>query len=240
MLDVEVPEINLDFIAGLKGQTKESFLDDLNLAVSLEPTMIHTYPLTETGATTGVSVDSGSRERIRELLKIGIGFLEKSGFKMIRNDGFGRSESSRNVQETDVFRYNSNVLGIGSGSQSHSFSGYSYITKPRLKDYMKSISDNKPYYSGIKMNIDYEKRWFVLHNINDGIVLDDYRSIFGSDLLDDFSAELTFLSKQGLVDINDSRIIRKANGKGVFLRAVELFYNDEVMELLLKKASKRN
>ena len=229
-----IKEINIDLIAGLRGQTDESFVNDIRLVKKLSPSMVHVYPLTATAATL-FSRDGlyKSKEIIIRRITLAQKMLGNAGFEKIMNDGYGLGESSRNVQETDLIRYNANILGIGNGSQSHIFSHYSYITEPDYKHYMISVVKEKPFYRGTKMNLNREMRWFILHNIREGVSRKIFRQLFVKDIMDVFPNELKYLSEKGLISISEAEI--KPLKKEIYADIVNLFFEEQIKREIARK-----
>lgn len=237
-----IPEINIDLISGLEEQSKAIFIDDVNKAIKLKPTIIHLYPLTPTGVALFNKVDI---KKTSNWIKSATKILRKVGYKKLRNDGWGLNDSARNVQESDVYRYNSSVLGLGNGSQTHIFGYLTYITISSLQGYITSIRGGLPHYFGYEMNEDREKRWYILHNLVgvDGVSREIFLKVFNKDVLDIFGSEFKKLEKKRTVKITDKEIVLTDCSLESQRDIINTFYEQKFInkiKSLLKNEKKKN
>jgi oxygen-independent coproporphyrinogen III oxidase len=117
--------INAELIAGLPGQTKESFLDDLKVIVDLGVDSVHCYPLLITPLTAlwkkemkkEVLMPSPYAE---EMWQAGAHFLKDNGYSY-KGDDFCRRDDARNPLYTTFKRGSmwGGILGVGVSAISH-------------------------------------------------------------------------------------------------------------------------
>lgn len=189
----DFPCVNVDFIYGIPGQTKESLLESLKEAMEFEPEEIFLYPLY---VKHGVQM-----EREGVVLEPDAAFAQyQAAVSFLRGEGFCQ-DSMRRFVRRDTGRVFSECgfgtsVGLGCGGRSylgklHFCSPYA-ITRRECLARLQEYEDTKDFMKithGIVLSEEEQKRRYVIRHllIRPGIELGRYRELFGRDVLEDFS-----------------------------------------------------
>lgn len=223
----------VDLIYGLAGQSDASWLASLEAVIALRPQTICTYALT-TRPQTGYAA-KGYRElnpallyrrydMARALLRER-GYMAENHVRYIANAAGGYRQKANHWA-------GENVLGIGAGARSYlrdcDFqNGYSLHRRHKvLTSYTESVENGgSPITAGYIMDKDERRRKRVLLGL---FALDRarYRYEFGTDPLNDFSAEFNRLEHEGLVEIGDDVIRLTELGARFRENIVPLFFSE--------------
>ena len=185
-------QISLDLLAPLVGETAASFERGASRAFELEPDQLVLYryePVTRGG----VRMEPGSLpfETARDLLLAAV----PSSYRRVPNTGEtvvlehrdARAFRTRYLQHD---RQPSSMLGLGPFAESHVFD---------VGDYVGSrLEDSSPYH-GHRLAPREERARFIGRHLGGGLagIEADYRAAFGTNLHDDYGAELAFLDEHG-------------------------------------------
>lgn len=237
-----IPYINIDLMAGLEGQSVKSFLSDLKLVIRLGADMIHVngfMPLPQTPFSLQGRKFTASQTAKREKMILE---SEKILNKFSRNnsveDGRGSSEDADNIQETDLRKENSSLIGIGLSAQSHAF-GEAWYNHP-----LSVIRKNKPAHRGIpgfwgvRGNLDEEMRKFIVTNFRGGFSFSLFKKLFGKDARTVFMREFSGLSGMDNIKISGDRFysfFKNRQEAGVFSK---LFYSKRRITAIMAKHKK--
>jgi oxygen-independent coproporphyrinogen-3 oxidase len=236
-----IPYINIDLMAGLEGQSVKSFLSDLKLAISLGADIIHVngfMPLPHTpfslqGRKLTLSQIAKREKIILESRKI----LNKFSGNNSAEDGRGSSEDADNIQETDLRKENSSLIGIGFSAQSHAF-GEAWYSHPH-----SVVRKNKPHrgipgFWGVRGNLDEEMRKFIVTNFRSGFSFSLFKKLFGKDARTVFMREFSKLSGMNNIKISGDRFysfFKNRQEAGVFSK---LFYSKRRITAIMAKHKK--
>jgi oxygen-independent coproporphyrinogen III oxidase len=232
-----IPYINVDLIAGLEGQSVKSFLDDLKTVLELGADMVHVTgftPLAHTPFCRAGNRLSLSQKRNREIM-VGLSHeILTKFYKDISAENAGSSEKAENVQETDLRKENSSLLGIGYGSQSHAF-GQAWYQHPHLI-MMKSKPDFKkiPPFFGVRGSLDEEMRKFIFSNLQRGFSRKFFYALFGEDALKVFKGQIGCLVRDGKLKVDGDRVISSINKRQDFLVYSKLFYSQKRIDSIFQ------
>ena len=113
----KIPEVNLDLIYGIYGQTKASWRYSLEKTLAYEPTEIFLYPL-YTRPLTGLSkMQQENKDNRLDLFRFGRDFLLSNGYMQTSMRCFRKADIpyfSNNYQSTQ-----NSMIGIGAGARSY-------------------------------------------------------------------------------------------------------------------------
>jgi coproporphyrinogen III oxidase-like Fe-S oxidoreductase len=223
-----IPYINIDLIAGLEKQSIQSFVSDLKLVLKLGADMVHVTgftPLSHTLFCKAGKKLSLSQKQDREIMIAKSREIIRKFFKEIKAENSGSSEEAANIQETDIRKENSSLLGIGYSAQSHAFSQVWYehphlVIKKNKPDYKKL-----PIFRGVRGNLDEEMRKFIFNNLQKGFSRRFFYKLFKRDVLLVFNQEITELVKLRKLKIENDQIISNIKKRKEFLIFSKLFYS---------------
>lgn len=232
-----IPYINIDLIAGLEGQSIRSFVSDLKLVLKLGADMVHVTgftPLSHTLFCKAGKKLSSTQKQNREIMIAESQEIIGKFFKEIKAENPGLSEEAANIQETDIRKENSSLLGIGYSAQSHAF-GQAWYEHPHLV-----VKKNKPVYRklpifrGVRGSLDEEMRKFIFNNLQKGFSRKFFYQLFKKDALMVFNQEISELTRLGKLKIENDRIISNIKKRKEFLIFSKLFYSKDRLKAIFR------
>ncbi len=201
----DFPCVNLDFIYGIPGQTRESFLESLKEARAYEPEEIFLYPLyVKHGAGLLKDMREGmvlDPERAADEYEAGADYLIQMGYHQDSMRRFVRRESE-NREFLDCGSGTSLALGCGGRSylgSLHFCTPYAITRTDCLKELeqFENTRDFTRITHGIFLSGEEQKRRYVIRHllIRPGIPAKSYEQIFGTRLLGDFPILETWIQE---------------------------------------------
>ena len=207
-----IPHINFDCIAGLEGQSMESFQRDVRYLLSLEPDSIHLNgfrPLPRTNFRQEGRAMSLEQERLRdEMLAWGHELLATNGYANQLQQGPHRTQDAANIQEYDLRRQNSSLVGLGFPARAHAFGGYYYVrsTQDGFVPELRHQNTGARRWRGVRSDHNEEMHKFLVTNIRNGVDRAEFAQLFGQDVLAAKPEPLKILERLGAVDIRQRRV----------------------------------
>ncbi len=207
-----IRHINCDLMAGLPLQSLESFQRDLKFLVSLHPDSVHLNgyrPLPRTRLAQGGTGMTPPRIAIRdEMLTWAEEALSKEGFASHLGQGPRRTSNAANIQEYDLRRQNSSLLGLGFGARAHSFGGHYYI--PDAADgfstaLQRELSGTRRW-RAIRADETEEQHKYLVSNFRTGFTRAEFRELFKCDPVSVAPEAFQDLADLGMVLISDTEI----------------------------------
>jgi len=205
-----IAHVNCDLMAGLPEQTLQSFQEDLRFLLSLEPDSVHLNgfrPLPRTRL--GPSAMSPERIVLRdEMLTWGTTALSEAGHGSDLGQGPRRTRNAANIQEYDLRRQNSSLLGLGFPARAHSFGSHYY-----LPDVAEGFDPS------LRREIGGERRWrairadgaeeqhkYLVSNLRTGFTRAEFHALFDMDPIAAAPEGFAALEALGVVHLGDSEI----------------------------------
>jgi oxygen-independent coproporphyrinogen-3 oxidase len=142
-----IPQVSLDLIFGIPGQTEEEWREDLARALALEPDHLSTYGLTyEKGTPLWKQRQRGDLSPLDEdaelaLYKIAIDTLEAAGFEHYEISNFARS--GRRSRHNQVYWANEAYFGFGMGAARY-VRGTRELNTRDLNTYLRRTLSGEP------------------------------------------------------------------------------------------------
>jgi oxygen-independent coproporphyrinogen-3 oxidase len=213
--------MNIDLMYGLPGQTVDTWLASLRTALRFAPEELYLYPLYVRPLTglgrraDGASPEEQWDEQRLACYRAGRALLLDAGYSQVSMRMF----RARHAPTEDGPVYccqEDGMVGLGCGARSytqalHYSSEYAVgATGVRaiLSDYLsRPTSSFDVAHYGVWLSDEDRRRRYVIQSLlqADGLVLEAYRTRFGSDLLQDMP-ELYELPEHGLATIDSSRL----------------------------------
>ena len=148
--EVGFPQINIDLIAGMVGETDDNWHDCVTKAIEMEPDNITMYQMElpyntvyskemkDAGVSSPVADWPTKRRWVSEAMDrlIEVGYHASSGNEMVRNP-----ETDQFVYRDNLFR-GSDLLATGVSSFGH-FQGVHYQNLDKIEDYMETVTNGK-------------------------------------------------------------------------------------------------
>jgi len=220
-----IPELNIDLIYGLPGQTEESWMRSLRAAMQWSPEELYLYPLYVrplTGLAKGGArgIADAWDELRRACYQCGREFLVAEGYVQLSMRHFRKASLPRDGGDYCCQR--DGMAGIGCGARSYTRdlhysseyavgrSGISEIVKEYI-DRSDAVFSDVAY--GFELNSDERRRRYVIKSILrwDGLDAQDYQELFGTSVRDDIP-QLNELTAAGLMEWTGCRMLPTALG----------------------------
>lgn len=199
MLIGRFPTVNLDLIYGLPGQTVDTWLDSVRIAVEYSPEELYLYPLYVRPLTgLGKSAKSWDDHRL-QCYREARDLLLDQGYRQVSMRMF-RKNGSKDDSGPTYCCQEDGMIGLGSGARSYTRAlhySFEYAVgaggvKEIIADYLTRDLTVADY--GYELNDDDQRRRYLLQSLLnvDGLDGARYRSRFGSNPSDDFPDLATF------------------------------------------------
>lgn len=193
--------VNIDLIYGIPGQTKESFQDSLEQALSFQPEELFIYPLYVKQGTALFKQGVKQSRTAYEMYFSIRDRLEKEGYHPYSMRRFVRKQDKE--LETSLCGFG-NTLSIGCGGRS--YIGNLHFCTPYavqqehclsiIKDYIEKTDYMQVEY-GFLLSEEEERRRYVIKHIlfGEGISKEDYKKNFHGEVQQDFHQITEWLEK---------------------------------------------
>jgi coproporphyrinogen III oxidase-like Fe-S oxidoreductase len=231
-----IDHVNVDLMAGLDGQSFQSFVDDLELVLSLEPNSIHLNgfrPQPWTKFATGGQVMSDEQIRLRdEMMTWGTERLQGGGFSHI-DQGLGTTANAANLQDYDLRKSNGSLLGLGNPARSHSFSGHYYEPEVERGDIDAALARDREggrRLIAVPVDDEGERHRYLVHNLHTGFALSEFRQLWGLAPWDVAPDGWRALERLGVVHVAGDRVVTDCGEHADMLVYRVFLYSRDVAE----------
>lgn len=213
--DVGFPQINIDLIAGMVGETNANWQSCVEKAIAMQPDNITIYQMElpfntvyskemkENGLESPVADWPTKRRWVSEAMDrlIEAGYHASSGNEMVKNP-----ETDRFVYRDNLFR-GSDLLATGVSSFGH-FQGVHYQNLDKIEDYTAAVENGELPINRALRPTDHQIliREFVLQMKEGHIDAQNFRDKFGVDVLAQFAEPLANQAKAGYLTVEGDRI----------------------------------
>jgi oxygen-independent coproporphyrinogen III oxidase len=190
------PTLNLDLIYGLPGQSIDSWLKSLQIALKFAPEELYLYPLYVRPLTgLGRSRRDWNDER-HEYYRHACDLLQSAGYERVSMRMF-RSPQTPTLAAPVYCCQSDGMLGLGCGARSytstlHYSSEYAVGTngiQAIINNYIQKPADRFNWVDyGYRLTLDDRQRRFLIQSLlqADGLDLTAYRHTFGTEAMTDF------------------------------------------------------
>jgi oxygen-independent coproporphyrinogen III oxidase len=229
-----IDRINIDLIAGLPGQTPESWRESLSVLAGSGIDHASIYMLeVDDDSRLGREVASGglkyyapqvpTDEVIADMYSEGVDFLAAHGLTQYEISNFAHPdrESKHNLKYWQRKPY----LGLGLDAHSmlrtHSGAALRFATTDELEPYLDSPGWSEPHRLSLKEEL--EEAWFLGLRLNSGVNLSNLRAEFGHRRIQAIEPILTDLECDQLITRTGDRITLTPRGRLVSNEVFEQF-----------------
>jgi len=210
--DSGIKHVNCDLMAGMPEQTMESFQKDVHFLLELDPDSIHLNgyrPLPRTQLAS--SSESLNQDQIKlrdDMLEWATEELSNAGHSSGMGQVPRRTRNAANIQEYDLRRQNSSLLGLGFPARSHSFGGHYY--SPDASDgfdpsLQRDLKGGRKWHA-ISVDDKEERHKYLVSNLRTGFTLAEFRTLFGMDAVDAAPKAFEKLGRLGVVHVGDKEV----------------------------------
>ncbi len=208
-------QVNVDLIAGMVGETWESWRETVQKTIDLDPDSVTVYQM-ELPFNTVYSKDLLSGDG--DPLPLADWQLKRDwhayAFEQFANAGFTHSSAYTMKKQPDgqfVYRdavwHGQDMLGCGVASFSH-MSGVHYQNAPRWEDYLGALAADKlPLHRAFATN-EKERltREFILQMKMGALSPDQFSDKFATDIIEEYREPLTALRDEGMLGFSENGI----------------------------------
>lgn len=210
--------VNLDFIYGIPGQTKESLKETLKEAIFYEPEELFVYPLYIKNGTLLKEKQEKRAENTRALYDLVCEYLNEKGYVQYSMRRFVRKDYMSLVPAGECGF--GNTLSIGCGGRS--YLGNLHFCTPyyvRQKDCVMqldrylAVKDFRKITHGFFLDKEEEKRRYVIKNLLfiTGLHKENYKQKFGKNVEEEF-ALLSVWKEKGYIKEEKNKYILTGEG----------------------------
>ena len=229
-----VDRVNVDLIAGLPGQTRDSWQESLSMLAETGVDHASVYMLeVDEDSRLGREVTSGglkyyapqvpADDAIAEMYTEAVEFLAVQGLPQYEISNFARpvAESQHNLKYWRRQAY----LGIGLDAHSmlrtDSGAALRFAATDELEPFLEAPGWDEV--NRLSREGELEEEWFLGLRLNKGVNLSELRAEFGSEALRAFDSILTGMECDGLIAWTDDRVALTPRGRLVSNEVFERF-----------------
>jgi oxygen-independent coproporphyrinogen-3 oxidase len=226
------PQINVDLIAGMVGETQENWRENVRKVIALDPEMVTIYQM-EIPANTvifkemkaaGQTVAPVATWRTkREWMRFAFEELEKAGYTVTSATTAVKNPAKNAFYYREFLWRGADMLGLGVASFSH-VGGTHFQNDHDFESYVaKLVQGQLPIYRALRPSAEERMiREFVLQMKFGQVPVQYFREKFAVDLRQRFSEPLEHLRQQGFLAWDEAEIRLTREG---LLRADELVHD---------------
>jgi len=214
--EVGFPQINIDLIAGMLGETEDNWQECVQQAIDMKPDCITIYQMEipynttiykqmrESGKSVAPVADWPTKRR---WVSEAFGELEKAGYTIGSAYTAIKDPDNTKFLYRDALWTGADMLGLGVSSFSH-VNATHFQNQHNYDPYLEAVeAGDLPIYRALKID-DEERlvREFVLQLKLGSVRLDRFREKFGVEVTQHFSDHLNTLTGDGVINIDNDRI----------------------------------
>lgn len=236
--------LNIDLIYGLPGQDEAIFRKDFETVARSGVHTVTAYSL-RLNESTPIAKKLGETERfdLRRLMR-----WREAVRDAARDFGYTQTRWHTFKRMDTIAARHEKLPTAGAGLRGHQFGigltarsslGHNVYRNHRgLATYVNRIeSGASPVEDVIRYKPENLKTFFVTLTIGDGkpLFLDEYRSLFGRSIQDDFAETINRLRNGGLISIDEEKLVLTETGKLVYDLVTLCFYPEDAKQWLNEK-----
>lgn len=172
--DSDIPEVNIDLIYGINGQTPKTWQYALERTLAYQPTEIYLYPLYTRPLTGLAKLNSQALADHRlSLYRQGRDYLLTNGYRQVSMRCFRRVDAP--LIQSDYEATTDGMIGIGAGARSYTpsvhYSSHYAISRKAIQSIIGEYTDRDDFTSityGIHLNKEEQIRRFLIKSLIDG------------------------------------------------------------------------
>ena len=212
---VGFPQVNIDLIAGMVGETDENWHKCIEKALEMEPDNLTIYQMElpwntvyskeilEEGVESPVADWPTKRRWASEAIDrfLSAGYQLSSGNELVKS-----LDTDRFVYRDNLFR-GSDLVAVGVSSFGH-LQGVHYQNKDQLEDYMNTVQSGELPVNRAMVPSDHQKliREWILQMKEGHVEAQPFRVKFGVDPLEEFAEPLANQQKAGYLIVEDDAV----------------------------------
>jgi coproporphyrinogen III oxidase-like Fe-S oxidoreductase len=212
---VDFPQINIDLIAGMVGETESKWRDAIRRAVELQPDSVTIYQMELPYNTVisreiiehGVASPVADWETKRRWLDYAFDEFEKRGYRILSAYTVATNAKPVRFVYTDALWHGGDMIGLGVSSFSH-FDGVHFQNVHNFEEYISLLqSDRLPLLRSLKLTPKQNLiREMILQLKTGNIDLNYFANKFGVDVWSDFREVYERLEREQFLTRHDNSI----------------------------------
>ncbi|HXU36698.1 MAG TPA: coproporphyrinogen-III oxidase family protein [Blastocatellia bacterium] len=229
--EVDFPQINVDLIAGMLGETEEKWRDAIRRTVELEPDSVTIYQM-ELPYNTVISremIEKGLDSPIadwptkRRWLDYAFEEFEKRGYRVASAYTLATTKKPCRFIYTDALWHGGDMIGLGVSSFSH-FGGVNFQNAHSFEEYIQLLdADRLPLYRALPLTAKQNLIREMILQLKTGAIQTDYfKRKFDVDVWAEFYATYSRLEREGLLALDNGTISLTRRG----ILEVDTFLSD--------------
>jgi oxygen-independent coproporphyrinogen III oxidase len=219
--EVDFPQINIDLISGMMGETEEKWRDTVRRSIELEPDSVTIYQM-ELPYNTIISQDmlkAGIESPIadwdtkRRWLNYAFERFEEHGYQIASTYTLASRKKQCRFIYTDALWHGGDMIGLGVSSFSH-FGGVNFQNVHNFEEYLRILkSDQLPLLRAVTLTAKQRLIREMILQLKTGRLDTDYfQRKFGVDVWHKFQPVYEKLSDDGLLNREDKAIVLTRRG----------------------------
>jgi len=228
--DVGFPQINIDLIAGMIGETDENWAECVRKTIAMAPESVTVYQM-ELPPNTVISKEMRSDgtpapvadwAKKREWHRYAFAELEAAGYTVTSGYTAVRDAKKSQFLYRDLLWAGADMLGLGVASFSH-MQGVHYQNETRIEKYEQRIADGEiPLYRALRTTAEERMlREFILQMKKGRVDQRHFLDKYDTDVQQRFAPQLEQLSQAGMVEVGPDSIALTRDG---LMRVDELLH----------------
>ncbi len=219
--EVDFPQVNIDLISGMMGETEEKWRDTVRRAIELEPDSVTIYQMELPYNTVisqdilkqGVESPIAAWETKRRWLNYAFDQFQENGYEIGSATTLVSKKKQCRFIYTDALWHGGDMIGLGVSSFSY-FDGVNYQNAHSFEEYVRILgTDNLPLLRAVSLPPHQRLiREMILQLKNGWIDLGYFREKFGVDVWQKFHPVYERLRNQMLLEREGERITLTRRG----------------------------
>ncbi|QDT37452.1 coproporphyrinogen-III oxidase family protein [Stratiformator vulcanicus] len=217
----DFPQVNIDLIAGMIGETDENWMQCVEKAAEMDPDNItiyqmelpHNTVISKEMKESGVTSPIAGWELKRRWMNEAIDYLLERGYHVSSgNEVVKNPETDRFIYRDNLFR-GSDLLATGVSSFGH-LQGVHYQNYDRIEDYMEVVASGELPVNRALRPTEHQKliREFILQMKEGRVATTPIKNKFGVDPLEEFAEPLANQSRAGYLNVEGDDIVLTRKG----------------------------
>ncbi len=213
--EVDFPQINIDLIAGMMGESEDRWRDTIRRAIELEPDSVTIYQM-ELPYNTVISQDmikKGLSSPIadwptkRRWVDYAFEQFEERGYRVASAYTLATTKKPCRFIYTDALWHGGDMIGLGVSSFSH-FGGVNFQNAPQVEDYLRVLdTDQLQLWRALPLTAKQMLIREMILQLKTGSIDTEYFSRkFGMDVWQEFHSVYEELEKAGLLERKEAKI----------------------------------
>jgi putative oxygen-independent coproporphyrinogen III oxidase len=219
--EIDFPQINIDLISGMMGESEEKWRDTIRRAIELEPDSVTIYQMelpyntiiSQDMLKAGVPSPIADWDTKRRWLNYAFDQFQENGYSIASTYTLVNSKKDCRFIYTDALWHGGDMIGLGVSSFSH-FDGVNFQNAHNFEEYVRILSSDKlPLLRAVTLTPKQRLiREMILQLKTGSLDTNYFREKFGVDVWQEFSPVYQRLSEENLLERSNGTITLTRRG----------------------------